>query len=355
MLPEPNSPDGSPERPASVPSLRKRDIPLQDFLLRDGTEFDDENSYNLPPLKRPRPTLEEAEKLVRRHTRVHGALPVKPFQVDSGSGLRSGTSTPTEQHKFTEDYRPRPQYYRGGILGSLLKLYTEPQQSRDRSPTGNLRTAQHRPFGGDCSITSTPQQSPPDSGASSPTGGKYPWYHLGKSQDHAASSLTELIGTSNGSIGARGVSGFSEEVNQRLRRHQEQAKSSALGKRGRPRGGTLFNRFGKLRKEEQYRITNHIAETIIRQKYLINLCKALMQYGAPTHRLEEYLRMSARVLETNAQFLYIPGSMIVSFEDQDTHTSEVKLVKVDQGLDLGKLSDVHEIYKEVVSHVPENL
>ena len=85
-----------------------------------------------------------------------------------------------------------------------------------------------------------------------------------------------------------------------------------------------------------------------RQKYLMRLCKALMIYGAPTHRLEEYMRMSARVLEIEAQFLYIPGSMIMSFDDTSTHTTEVKLVKVAQGLDLGKLRDTHEVYKDVV-------
>lgn len=42
----------------------------------------------------------------------------------------------------------------------------------------------------------------------------------------------------------------------------------------------------------------------------------------------------------------------MSFEDRDTHTSEVKLVKVAQGLDLGKLRDVHEVYKEVVRFAP---
>lgn len=60
------------------------------------------------------------------------------------------------------------------------------------------------------------------------------------------------------------------------------------------------------------------------------------------------MSMSARVLEIEAQFLYIPGSMIMSFDDPNTHTTEVKLVKVAQGLDLGKLRDVHEVYKEVV-------
>ena len=44
-----------------------------------------------------------------------------------------------------------------------------------------------------------------------------------------------------------------------------------------------------------------------------------MSYGAPTHRLEEYMRMSARVLEVEGQFLYIPGCMIISFDDSGTH------------------------------------
>jgi len=76
-----------------------------------------------------------------------------------------------------------------------------------------------------------------------------------------------------------------------------------------------------------------------------------MSYGAPTHRLEEYMKMSARVLEIEGQFLYIPGCMIISFDDVTTHTTEVKIVKAAQGVDLGKLKDIHEIYKEVVHDV----
>ena len=103
--------------------------------------------------------------------------------------------------------------------------------------------------------------------------------------------------------------------------------------------------------EDEIRITVHIAETLSRQKYLLKLCRALMSYGAPTHRLEEYMKMSARVLEIDGQFLYIPGCMIISFDDASTHTTEVKLVKSPQGVNLGKLKDVHEIYKEVVHDV----
>lgn len=101
-------------------------------------------------------------------------------------------------------------------------------------------------------------------------------------------------------------------------------------------------------KKEQHRITVHIAGIISRHRYLLKLCRALMMYGAPTHRLEEYLTMSARVLEIEGQFLYIPSCMIISFDDSTTHTTEVKVVRVPQGIDLGRLRDVHNIYKDVV-------
>lgn len=108
---------------------------------------------------------------------------------------------------------------------------------------------------------------------------------------------------------------------------------------------------GKPRMEEEARITIHVANILKRQEYIIKLCRALMLYGAPTHRLEEYLRMVAKVLEINGQFLYLPGCMIVSFDDVLTHTAEVKIVRTVQGVNLGKLKDVHEIYKEVLHDV----
>jgi uncharacterized membrane protein YjjP (DUF1212 family) len=58
--------------------------------------------------------------------------------------------------------------------------------------------------------------------------------------------------------------------------------------------------------------------------------------------------MTSRVLEIDAQFLYLPNCMIISFGDQTTHTSEMQIVRTNQGLDLGKLMDVHQVYKSVV-------
>lgn len=62
----------------------------------------------------------------------------------------------------------------------------------------------------------------------------------------------------------------------------------------------------------------------------------------------EYMRMSARVLEIQSQFFYIPTCMVIAFDDDATHTTEIKLVRAPQGIDLGKLKDTHDIYKEVV-------
>jgi uncharacterized membrane protein YjjP (DUF1212 family) len=101
-------------------------------------------------------------------------------------------------------------------------------------------------------------------------------------------------------------------------------------------------------KKEDVRIKVHIAGIISRHRYLLKLCRALMMYGAPTHRLEEYMTMSSRVLEIEGQFLYIPSCMIISFDDSTTHTAEVKIVREPQGIDLGRLRDVHNVYKDVV-------
>jgi uncharacterized membrane protein YjjP (DUF1212 family) len=111
---------------------------------------------------------------------------------------------------------------------------------------------------------------------------------------------------------------------------------------------SAINKLSKSSRDEQIKIKIHLAGTLARQNYLRKLCKALMKYGAPTHRLEEYMNMSARVLEIEAQFLYIPDCMIISFDDSSVHTTEVKLVRTSQGVDLGKLRDTHEIYKDVL-------
>ena len=104
----------------------------------------------------------------------------------------------------------------------------------------------------------------------------------------------------------------------------------------------------KADKKNRDKIKFHIRDTVFRQRYLIKICRALMKYGAPSHRLEEYMSKSAYTLGIDGQFLYMPNCMIISFDDPQTHTTEVKLVKETQGVDLHKLKELHRIYKAVI-------
>ncbi|KAL3962695.1 hypothetical protein ACCO45_004218 [Purpureocillium lilacinum] len=185
--------------------------------------------------------------------------------------------------------------YRGSVLSELLKLYKQPAHLIGQQQQQHQSQGQH-------------SRSASAGGQSSGSGGATPnrrkWYEQNRSQE----TLSNLI-----------------EAASRL--------------------SHLWH------KEEEARITVHIAETLARQGYIIKLCRALMLFGAPTHRLEEYLSMSARVLEIDGQFLYLPGCMIISFDDRSTHTTEVRIVRTSQGIDLGRLKDVHHVYKEVMHDV----
>ncbi|PYH49360.1 threonine/serine exporter family protein [Aspergillus saccharolyticus JOP 1030-1] len=102
------------------------------------------------------------------------------------------------------------------------------------------------------------------------------------------------------------------------------------------------------KKAREARLAEKIGSLLTRQRYLMQLCRVMMKCGAPTHRLEEYMQMSAFALRVHGQFLYIPGCMIISFDDPLTRTAEVKLVRIIQGCNLGRLGEVHNCYKNVL-------
>ena len=234
----------------------------------------------------------------------------------------------------TLTFRHLTSSYRGGVLSSLLKLYNVAggSGSRPHSRRGSIDSQGSPLTGTTLSMAS--------SGTSTPKSKAAKWYnHKNQSQD----TLAGLIEAST-ILGAQASPTAAHTPKKGAPIWPGMGKRTHSGKLIEAAARTLSSR---PRLEDEIRITVHIAETLTRQKYLLKLCRALMQYGAPTHRLEEYMKMSARVLEIEGQFLYIPGCMIISFDDSSTHTTEVKLVRTAQGVDLGKLKDVHEIYKEV--------
>jgi len=123
---------------------------------------------------------------------------------------------------------------------------------------------------------------------------------------------------------------------------------------GSPRGSfscdnTLVNGslHGSLSAEEKLRITFAVADILQRQDYVLRLARAMIKYGAPSHRLEDAVDHTARTLELNLQCVYLPNVMIVAFTDYETHTSETHLLKVSAGLDMYKFAQVHQVLKMV--------
>lgn len=242
----------------------------------------------------------------------------------SSPSLDSSHMAPSEDRDPYESAE-RPSHYRGGFLSSLLKLYNQPHHTypRDTYHEDSQDRDRHESFRKETTSGWSGRGLSPDS----------IWRPNRKWYDK---SFTRSSISLPGSY------------------HKSASPFAALT-RSRSSGAAISGSDDRFRTKHQYddevHITVHIAELLCRQRYLIRLCRALMKYGAPTHRLEEYMRMTARVIQIDGQFLYIPGCMIISFDDASTHTTEVKVVRSIQGIDLGKLADVHEIYKEVIHDV----
>lgn len=302
-------------------------IPLQNLgshetgegSQRKGSETDLEEEQGLQ---------QEAFKLVRKHTQRFGP---STEQIQHDNETQAQAPKAHEQPLLSEINDgswdglyavPPPQEYRGSVLSQLLKLYKPPQQMGQQTNRSSVAS-----FTG----TSTPGS---ESGTATPNRKK--WYNQNRSQETLANLIEASARLANPNEGEGSKTPNGKKDKKQRPGHKRTVSSSRLS--------------GFLQQQEA-RITIHIAETLARQNYIIKLCRALMLYGAPTHRLEEYLSMSARVLEIDGQFLYLPGCMIISFDDRSTHTTEVRIVRTAQGIDLGKLKDVHLIYKEVMHDV----
>lgn len=212
----------------------------------------------------------------------------------------------------------------GGLFYHLLQAYKNPEPasitSRNASPPETS--------------SSTPATKTSSSGKATP---RRKWYE--QERDLASrDTLATLVGAST-KLANPNEKG-SPEANIKRRSHHKRSSS-----------GNIISKIFKPKDDQDTKIKLHVATILKKQQYLIKMCRAMMLFGAPTHRLEESLAQSAKILEINSQFLYIPGCMIISFDDVLTHTAEVKIVRSSQGVNLAKLNDTHDIYKEVLHDV----
>jgi uncharacterized membrane protein YjjP (DUF1212 family) len=85
-----------------------------------------------------------------------------------------------------------------------------------------------------------------------------------------------------------------------------------------------------------------------RHKFLLVLARALMSFGAPSHRIVSQLVAATNMLEVNAEYIYVPGTITCNFADPDTKTTESHFVKCNSSLALGPLHNLHTIYRRVL-------
>ena len=242
-----------------------------------------------------------------------------PRDAQNG-GLQSGQSTPGGLLGAGTPVEPPEDY--SSIISSLLRLHGISLNQEDEPYSIHTRT----PHG-------TPRTSPIPSGTSTPAElPKVPVWHA-KPKSPSTSSLSILAQQSSVLAQPAGPGKGTRPV------HKRSKSSGALS--------MIKRKFKALRSEQQRHHQAHIQAVKFRHRYLRKLCKALIQYGAPTHRLEEYMNAAAKTLAMQAHFLYLPGCMICSYDDLVRQTTSVDIIRVAQGLDLGKMDDVHDVYKAV--------
>jgi hypothetical protein len=173
----------------------------------------------------------------------------------------------------------------GGVFYQLLQAYKTPAPQLNQTPSETSTASPARVLGS-------------SSGAATPSRRK--WYDVEKG---TAVQSQETLATLIGASAKLANPNTKEDPAQTRPAHKRTASGGVLAK------------VWRSKEDKDARIKIHVANILKRQQYIIRMCRALMLFGAPTHRLEEYLAATAKVLEINSQFLYIPGCMIISFDD----------------------------------------
>ena len=255
----PASPPDSPTYTTNKP-LDLHSIPLEKLAKRrkkfgveeesESEDEDHEESGMTPTQRRIRRLKATVADLIGAHHTPGESESLYRVKA-ANSGNTSGQVTPIDEHGDSVEYVERPPQYRRGVLGSLMHLYHQEEGG-----------------GGGLGFRST-HTSPAASGASTPVH-KPPLWYKDDSNQSSTSSLTGLLNTSKHMIH---LGGSPAESQQRPLR--------------RPRASQIKKvKYRRPKQETVVHISRHIEEQLARYNYLVKLCRALMDYGAPTHRLE---------------------------------------------------------------------
>ena len=215
----------------------------------------------------------EANDLLNAHS--HGDVLDHSEYPSAGTATQDQSSNDADEYAYSGNTQ-------GGVFYQLLQAYKQP------TSVGNYSAD-----------SITPPRKPESVSRPGSSGGATPrkkWYEQEKA-NKSQETLATLIGA------AQQLANPKTESSLHNRHHKRNNSNPILSK------------IWKAKEERDARIKIHVATILKRQQYIIKMCRALMLVGAPSHRLEEYLATTAKVLDINSQFLYIPGCMIISFDD----------------------------------------
>jgi len=222
----------------------------------------------------------DAEDLLNAHNTGH---------ADTGN-FSSATLTDADADVPYDEGYAVTNSSQGGVFYQLLQAYKNPASVSATNDTPS-----------EASTTTDTPVVRPGSASGTATPSRRKWYDVEKgnrSQESLqASTLSTLVAASA-----------------KLANPNEKKESKPRPQHKRTASGSILKVL-KAKEDKDARIKVHVAAILKRQQYIIKMCRALMLFGAPTHRLEEYLAATAKVLDINSQFLYIPGCMIISFDD----------------------------------------
>lgn len=95
-------------------------------------------------------------------------------------------------------------------------------------------------------------------------------------------------------------------------------------------------------------IVNNVEEVVKRRKFILKLSKALLSFGAPSHRIESQLSAASDILDAQAEFVHLPNIIIVSIRNGETRSTRTYFIRSRGRIALSSLHKVHQIYRDVL-------
>ena len=107
---------------------------------------------------------------------------------------------------------------------------------------------------------------------------------------------------------------------------------------------------------------------VVRRKFILKLAKALLTFGAPSHRIESQLLAAAKILDARTgqskvvskkddkvdkcavlvEIVHLPNIVIVSIWNDDMSSMKTYFVRARGRIALTPLHKVHQVYRDVL-------